>query len=130
MSSRKSEIGRTHLYDKTFQTMCQELEPREDEADARHWGTNRVYFLHVPALGIIKIGTSVRVEARIGAVWPNKMPCESLLLGEINGGRSLERIIHDKFAEHRMHGEWFADTILEQVNEMIEADREFYGIAA
>lgn len=65
-----------------------------------------VYF--VSAGGLIKIGFSKNHERRIGELGRSG-PLPLTTLGIIPGGRNKEKALHDRFAEHRKHGEWFTE---------------------
>lgn len=63
-----------------------------------------VYFLK--ARDLIKIGFSDNVRARVAAqIAANPFGCA--FIGYMPGGRDLERHLHQKFADHRVRGEWF-----------------------
>lgn len=65
-----------------------------------------VYFLQPEAGGPIKIGYSTNVEMRVRELQRmNAVPLR--LLGTIGAPCDLERWLHDRFAEFRLHGEWF-----------------------
>ena len=68
--------------------------------------TGKVYFWGHPERRI-KIGATVRIsnrhrELRSTTGVPGKM------LATVEGGNDLEQAYHIRFAEHRLHGEWFA----------------------
>jgi hypothetical protein len=78
-----------------------------------------VYFLRGSVTGRIKIGWSSDLEMRITGIQTGSEPVE--VLCTLPGSRTLEGHLHEKFDEHRVHGEWFNphDEILqfvEQVN--------------
>lgn len=65
-----------------------------------------VYFLR--SRDLIKIGFSDNVAARVAAqITSNPFGCA--FIGYMPGGREVERHLHQKFAEHRAHGEWFRE---------------------
>lgn len=83
--------------------------PREAKQPA-FWGyVNRdayVYFIH--SNGLIKIGTTANTDwrTRIDRLrTTNASIIETLVV--INGGRGVEQGLHQLFAGHRHHGEWF-----------------------
>lgn len=60
-----------------------------------------IYFAQAVGGGPIKIGCSVDVDTRIRALEHHyKQPL--VLLATMPGGRDEERMIHEKFAEHRL----------------------------
>lgn len=65
-----------------------------------------VYFLR--SRDLIKIGFSDNVAARVAAqIAANPFGCE--YVGYMPGGREVERHLHQKFADHRVRGEWFRE---------------------
>jgi hypothetical protein len=65
-----------------------------------------VYFVRGGARGLIKIGTSGDIARRMeGLTAHNPDPLE--LLGTMRGDRRLERQLHERFAAHQAHHEWF-----------------------
>ena len=66
-----------------------------------------IYFVKCAATQLVKIGYSATPDKRfaqlcVGSASP------LVLLGVIEGGQDKEREIHQRFAEHRVRGEWFA----------------------
>jgi hypothetical protein len=56
-----------------------------------------------------KIGISGDFEARLPAIQTGcPLPISVLLVGEVTGARNVERLLHARFAEFRVSGEWFA----------------------
>lgn len=100
-------------YDEAVKTRLREVEDYrlsrvEAAKQAAPWGTgNYVYFVRmVTGEGPIKIGTSRDVEKRLAAIsWGSPYPIE--LLAVTPGSHVLEHAYHDRFAAHRMSGEWF-----------------------
>jgi hypothetical protein len=94
-------------------TDFQTWEPYEREA---------VYFVQAKQGGPIKIGVSSDVPKRIRAIQTTS-PAELLVLRVIpSGGRELERKLHESFAAHRLHGEWF-----EPAQELLDYIRDLSG---
>lgn len=56
--------------------------------------------------GPVKIGFSRFVEGRLKDMCFHS-PIKLLILATVAGGRGQETAYHDKFAAHRLHGEWF-----------------------
>ena len=79
----------------TSRLLCAETVPPET------W----VYFLY--SAGKIKIGTAEDFYKRLGAI---KGACSSEVYCVLlfPGGRVTERHYHKRFAQDRLHGEWFA----------------------
>lgn len=68
--------------------------------------TMRVYFVQESGLGLIKIGTSMNVSARMSAL-SRGTPHDLTLLTTIAGGFAVESEIHRHFERDRVRGEWF-----------------------
>ena len=102
----------------------------ECEDDSLSTSPDRVYFLHFPHLRRVKVGISKNVAKRRRCIEAEASGLPSVLIGTLNGGRRLEALMHRRFADHRVSGEWFSDEILEDAETLIRADREFYGEAA
>ncbi len=70
-----------------------------------------VYFIEDVERGCIKIGTSRDVKRRLCAIRSaashvnRKMSLR--ILATVEGGRAVERHLHELFATHRENGEWF-----------------------
>lgn len=73
--------------------------------DASHDGPD-LYFI-VSAGGPIKIGVSSDVEGRLRTL-QTAHPYKLEVACVIEGGWELEPHYHARFAEHRLHGEWFS----------------------
>ena len=56
--------------------------------------------------GNIKIGTSFDVEARLRSCQTGN-PRDLQVLGVMAGGCEIESVLHRKFKQHRIRGEWF-----------------------
>lgn len=69
-----------------------------------------IYFAQPPGGGPIKIGytaDAARLNARL-AVLRSSCPFPVRITRTIaHGTRTDERALHQRFAQHRMHGEWF-----------------------
>lgn len=57
--------------------------------------------------GPVKIGFSRYVEGRLKDMYFHS-PIKLSVLATVKGGRERESAYHVQFAEHRIHGEWFA----------------------
>jgi hypothetical protein len=69
-----------------------------------------IYFVEAVGLDRVKIGTvkdDRALAARLEA-FATASPVKVRLLGVTEGGRDEERALHDRFAVHRVRGEWFA----------------------
>lgn len=70
-------------------------------------GEKHIYFLRpVGQPGPIKIGCSINPAGRLATVliWsPIKLEIAAMIVG----GHDFERMLHDRFARQRLHGEWF-----------------------
>lgn len=65
-----------------------------------------VYFVQMGATGPIKIGTAVDMALRLSNLQVGN-PEVLILIGTMSGGPIEERRLHDRFARHRIRGEWF-----------------------
>ena len=66
-----------------------------------------VYFIQAGENGPVKIGFSAKPSLRFNKVAADN-PEVIRVLGIMDGGKDVEREIHDRFAAHRQRGEWFA----------------------
>lgn len=67
-----------------------------------------VYFAQPKGMPVdpIKIGFTGGLDRRIVEL-ERQYGCEMNLLASCNGGRRLERALHEVFSPYRVHGEWF-----------------------
>jgi hypothetical protein len=80
---------------------------------------NKIYFA-ARSDGLIKIGTSSDPARRVQAL--STGAGESLaLVAVVDGGRARERALHERFADTRVHGEWFSPS--PELLEFIEGAR-------
>jgi hypothetical protein len=88
-----------------------------------------VYFIRaLGGLGV-KIGVTTNVTKRLKALRiasPNRLE----LLGYILGDVEMERVLHIRFDEHRLRGEWFAEHVIPDVIELLQRDGVFMSEAA
>lgn len=78
-----------------------------------------VYFLVDGGADSVKIGMSNNPKKRQASLQTGSTE-SLLLLGTIEGGRDVERSLHERFAEYRIRGEWFKWTpISEQIRELL-----------
>jgi hypothetical protein len=99
-----------------------EGEPERLEYDETPLGW--VYFILDPNAAQIKIGyTAGRTIGRRLA--QHRLRRKDLtVLGTLRGGRSLERALHSRFAEHRREGrEWFSSEIAADVLWLIDGEK-------
>lgn len=84
-----------------------------------------VYFFEAEGLGRVKIGRSRNHWTRQAQLAPGS-PAPLRLLGTIPGGCHRETELHHRFAEHRVHGEWFAltDDLRSEIEKMIRDHEE------
>jgi hypothetical protein len=68
-----------------------------------------VYFIQPAGGGLIKIGVAARPKQRLYHLQTGS-PVELRLVGTLPGGQPLEAELHQRFAEHRVRGEWFEPT--------------------
>ena len=110
--------------DPTYRGTLDTLMPLAADESSPAWGSERVYAFHAPQLGRVKIGYSGSPKRRLAVVGA-KVP--GVLVGWLNGGDLVESVLHEKFAEHRIEGEWFDDVILPELQVLIDADVAHYG---
>jgi hypothetical protein len=73
-----------------------------------------VYFVTCREANAVKIGSSLEPHARLHEI-QRGCPLELRLEAVLPGGHEEEFALHARFADIRLHGEWFT------INEMIEA---------
>jgi len=67
-----------------------------------------VYFALAESTGLVKIGQSKKVSARLANIrHVEKLPTKPRLLVELPGGRAQEEWMHSKFRDLHARGEWF-----------------------
>ena len=78
-----------------------------------------IYFIQGEAGGAIKIGFSFKVEARLKSLQTG-YPDTLKVLCILPGSEKDELFYHNKFAEHRLRGEWFSPTgeVLDRIEEI------------
>lgn len=116
--------------DRTFGQVCRVIEGQEDVESPESRSGESVYFLHLEEARRVKIGTSRSPGARVKRLiseQPELRGFELNLIGTVDGGRIVERLLHERFAEHRIGGEWFSDRVLPDVRGLIEEDRRWFG---
>lgn len=72
----------------------------------RHGGWAWTYFVGNRDLGIVKIGVTTRLKARMSSL-RNSSPVPIKLFAVVFGDQVLEKYLHNHFAAARKHGEWF-----------------------
>jgi len=88
---------------------------------AAYTGVQRVafvYSIHDPAQRAVKIGWAYDPERRLREIQTAHARTKLVLRASIrfenvDSAMSAEKRLHECFAEHRLHGEWFDDSILE-----------------
>jgi hypothetical protein len=68
---------------------------------------HNVYVIECPAVGVVKIGLSIGVAARLEALRAASPSELSLLVVFTGAGHAVERWLHRCFADQRTHHEWF-----------------------
>jgi hypothetical protein len=66
-----------------------------------------IYFVHAPALQVVKIGFTAGDPSRRLTMLRTGCPCDLVLLATMDGDETVERELHIRFAEYRSRGEWF-----------------------
>jgi Meiotically up-regulated gene 113 len=80
-----------------------------------------VYFILAEGIDRIKIGYSVDPEGRMSNFISAGNPTPMTLVHTMPGGREDEYRLHQQFAAHRLHGEWFsAQPVLEWLKSLLE----------
>ncbi|NTX08288.1 GIY-YIG nuclease family protein [Myxococcus sp. CA040A] len=84
-----------------------------------------VYFVQAGDGGPIKIGFSRNPRVRMQELQTGNA-VELKYCGEVVGDQGLERILHERFAAIRLHGEWFTATreLVDYIRYMLAADGE------
>jgi hypothetical protein len=92
------------VYAKEFSAACvlKDMPVKEARAPKSGW----VYFIHDPATSRIKIGFSANVEKRLRTLQTGSSSTLAIL-GKTRGTDADERAFHQRFAAHRVGGEWF-----------------------
>ena len=122
--------------DCTYWEVFNKLMPLPTEPEPLHrerFSQRKVYFLHAPELRRVKIGYSADPQKRCERVRSEfHLPREITLtvIGTLDGGPLIERLMHGRFAAHRVSGEWFEDSILPDVERLIEDELAWFGDAA
>lgn len=73
-----------------------------------------IYFIQADIGGLIKIGYAADIPKRLNAMQMG-CPVQLVVLAQCRGTGTYERELHQRFAGHRRHGEWF-----EPVPELLE----------
>lgn len=74
---------------------------------SQYVGKDFVYFIQASQLGLVKIGFSSNVPKRLLSL-KTGCPDNLVILKIIPGGQERERVLHKKFADIRVKGEWFS----------------------
>lgn len=67
---------------------------------------SQVYFVHAPAVNLVKIGRSLDPERRFQEL-SLLSPVPLSVIGVVDGGSGREAELHRRFTHLRSHGEWF-----------------------
>jgi hypothetical protein len=78
------------------------------------WTQGYVYVVHAPTARLVKIGTALNPEKRVQTL-RRMSPVPLELVGISTGGPKLEAQLHERFSNRRSHGEWFADSVLDEI---------------
>lgn len=65
------------------------------------------YFVHAPSAGLVKIGRSIRMGNRFANLVAGS-PVPIVLTAQVSGC-DVEELLHEYFAMHRRHNEWFLE---------------------
>lgn len=96
-----------------------ELARRDPQFAEGTKGNPLVYFIQAGDDGPIKIGVAEKPMKRLAELQVAS-PVELNLLAVMKGGVDRERRLHTKFAEWRLHGEWFegCDVLINLIDEL------------
>lgn len=73
--------------------------------------SHHIYFVHDRTVGAIKIGTSINPESRMKALQSDSAgELVPLRYVRVEDGYQIEHLLHIKFSEIRIRGEWFEAT--------------------
>ena len=78
-----------------------------------------IYFIQDTVTKAVKIGHGVNPEKRLEQCQVGNANALTMI-GVLEGGRPEERLLHQRFASHRMRGEWFRgdDKLLSAIRAM------------
>lgn len=84
-----------------------------------------IYFLQLGNNGPVKIGITKYLEPRIQSM-QSCIPIPLQLVLTLRGNRLLEKKLHDRFAKHKIQGEWYelGNELRDFINEQIQANNE------
>lgn len=100
----RSEIGTPAFADEY--RLVSGKTPKRQPARPDLTGTSFVYFIGASS-GPVKIGVTRDIHARLKKL-QTAYPKRLQVLALIKGGKELEAMIHQRFADRRRFGEWFA----------------------
>jgi hypothetical protein len=124
-----SGFAKAAYYDPVFSYVAWLEDEPEPRPTRECRGSQVVYFARVRDRRLVKIGTTADVELR-------QLRLRELtgfahdLIGVIDGGKHVERVLLERFTAHHIVGEWFSDEIVPDLEALVEADRRFFGDAA
>jgi hypothetical protein len=81
---------------------------------AQRLNFGEVYFIQGVDGGPVKIGVALNPEKRFRTI-QSCSPVLLCLLRTIPARANTEKELHERFADRRLHGEWFEDSILEDL---------------
>lgn len=84
-----------------------------------------VYVIQAVGTGMVKIGYTTDVAKRLASLQTGSAH-ELVLVDQWGGTEAKERELHERFAEHRIRGEWFNDAIVEDVCRFMRRRRMFW----
>lgn len=83
-----------------------------------HYNTAWTYLVGSREQEVVKIGVTTRLKTRMSSL-RNSSPIPIKLFAVAFGSPEIEMVLHDRFAESRLHGEWFKLT--DEIDDCIEA---------
>jgi hypothetical protein len=81
-----------------------------------------IYFIKDPGNEEIKIGYSAKPQKRLPDLQTGN-PRKLILLGTVPGMKTDEVVLHSKFAQYRLEGEWFKGEIIEEILTIISTHK-------
>ncbi len=82
--------------------------PRQENGEGKSGDAPRfIYFIQPVGGGPIKIGTTTNLLRRFNTIQSNS-PVPLKLVHYMDGGRVEESMLHEKFKDERLWGEWFS----------------------
>lgn len=125
-AERQRLDSRRERQDRRVRAEAEKLEKSRREAAQRELAAaSLVYYVRRESDGLIKIGTTGRVDRRMATLEHDHGPLQLLLTHD--GDRAAEERMHARFADWRAEGEWFRPG--RPLLEFLDASRRAQGTA-